>query len=197
MRLLVVASLALAFAVAAAGACGDDGGGDDTPTPQATTGGTPFPTPPPKKTPTVDIRDVDVSALPAVQAALEEAGGVYHQEDVIYADVTNDAIEDAVVPVAVDGSLGNIGFIVLTVDGDTARVLMKDFPSELPGLQVALEGEKIVVVQPAPGPDDPECCPSFLRKTVYAWNGAALAVESVTTEPNPDGGAKRTPSATP
>jgi len=64
-------------------------------------------------------------------------------------------------------------------------------------MAVAVAGGKVVETQPVPGPDDPECCPSMLRVTTYAWNGAAHAVESVKTVVNPEGGAKGTPSGTP
>ena len=47
------------------------------------------------------------------------------------------------------------------------------------------------------GPEDPNCCPSMLRKTTYVWNGTSLAVQTVKTEVNPAGGGKTTPVPTP
>jgi len=51
-----------------------------------------------------------------------------------------------------------------------------------------------VSIQPVPGPDDPECCPSQLRTTTYAGDGGSgLTEESSVVEDNPAGGVK-TPS---
>jgi hypothetical protein len=156
---------------------------------------TPVETPPPAQTPAIDIREIDLTAIPEVQAVLnppppdpgypEQQPGVLNQENVIYADVTNDGHDDAIVPISVDGTLGNIGFFLVSLRGEEPLVLLKVFPSESAGMNVSVEGDKIVQIQPAPGPDDPECCPSQIRRTIYAWNGNAVAVESVTTEPNP------------
>jgi len=184
--LLLVLCSPLAVLTFAFVAC--DGGGDETPSPtsQPTRPSTPVVTPPPKQTPAIDIREIDIESLPDVQAALEEEGGTFAQTDVIYADVTNDGFDDAIAPISSGGTLGNIGFFVLTMSGTDPKTLLTEFPGEAGGLALSVEGEKIVLTQGIPGPDDPECCPSLLRKTVYAWNGTALAVESVSTEPNPD-----------
>jgi hypothetical protein len=81
------------------------------------------------------------------------------------------------------------------LNGTEPQVLLEEFPDDAPGLRVVVEDEKIVMLQPVPGEDDPECCPSQIRRTVYAWNGNAIAVESVTTEPNPDLAGSPTPQS--
>lgn len=186
--LTLAASIVVVLAVAGCGG----GGGDDEDDPTvsitaiATRDRTSITTPPPQSTPAVDIREIDVAAMPEVQAVLTENGGIIVQADVVYADVTNDGFDEAIVPVSSGGTLGYLGFFVVTPDGETGRVILQEFPAESTGLTVTVVGEKIELLQPAPGPDDPECCPSFFRRTIYAWNGNALAVESVTTELNPD-----------
>lgn len=193
MRTLLLAALP-AVAVTAAAACGG-GGDDDEPTPAPTSGATAAPTLPGAVTPAGDIRGVDIQSVEAVQGRLAESGGSINQEDVIYADVTADGIDDAVVPVASDGTLGLVGFMVLTPTAEGAAVILDIFPSSsYPGMAVDVVGDKIVMTQPVPGPDDPECCPSFLRRTTWAWNGAALAIETSETVENPDAiGNKLTP----
>ena len=196
MRGSFIAAGCIALAALALVAC--NGGDDDQPSPtsQPTRPGSPVTTPPPRYTPSIDIREIDIASLPEVASAIEESGGAYVQTDVIYADLTDDGFDDAIVPVSSGGTLGNIGFFVLTMNGSEPDLLITEFPREASGLSLTIEGEKLVLIQPVPGPDDPECCPSFLRRSVYAWNGNALAVEDVSTEPNPDaGGAKFTPSA--
>lgn len=180
MRWLAAVPLILLLSAA----CGSDGG-DDTPTPEPTREPSVAPTQSVQRTPAFDIRETDLESLPEVQAALEDTGGAYVQTDVIYTDVTDDGFDEAVVPISSEGTAGYLGFLVYIVNGDQVELLLQEYPS-LGGAQVEKRGDKLVMIEAAPGPDDPECCPSFLQITTYAWNGAAFAVESVVTEPNPD-----------
>jgi hypothetical protein len=188
-------ALILLAAIAVAG-CRSNSGGKKTPTAAA---GSPTVavTSAATGTATVSdaIRSVDLKSTPGVAKLLDDTGGQYVQAAVIYADVTGDNAEDAVVPIASGGTMGDVAFVVVTDDG--SKVLLSEHPKDSGGMAVAVTGGKVVETQPVPGPDDPECCPSMLRVTTYAWNGAALAVESVKTVVNPEGGAKGTPSGTP
>jgi hypothetical protein len=190
-------ALALLAAVALVG-CRSSSGGDKTPaaaTPasSATPGG--------QATPAASasgaIRSIDLQSTEAVTTLINDTGGEYVQTSVIYADLTGDGADDAIVPISSGGTLGDIAFVVFTMSGDATEALISEYPKDGRGLALAVVGDKLIETQPVPGPDDPECCPSMLRKTTYAWNGAALAVESVTTEVNPEGGAKGTPSGPP
>jgi hypothetical protein len=117
---------------------------------------------------------------------------------VIYADVTGDGNEEAVVPVSLDGKESIVGFVVVTMIGGRPKGILSELLRDRRSrLTVKVEGGKVVETQSAPGPDDPECCPGTLNVTTYAWNGSALMVESVDTIPNPAGGVKGTPPATP
>jgi hypothetical protein len=199
-------ALALTFAFfTMMAACGDEDSTDvPSPTSAPTRGRTPVETRPPIETPAIDIREIDLETLPEVQAVLnppppdpgfpEEQPGVFSQADVIYADVTNDGHDDAIVPIFADSAQG-MGFFLVSLNGTEPQVLLEEFPDDAPGLRVLVEGEKIVLLQPVPGVDDPECCPSMIRRTVYAWNGSAIAVETVTTEPNPDLAGSSTPQS--
>jgi hypothetical protein len=151
----------------------------------------------PGATPSGAIRSIDLKAAPPVKKLLDDTGGQYVQTSVIYADLNRDGADDAVVPISSGGTLGDVAFIVLAMSGSETNVLISEYPKDAHGLAVAVVDGKLVETQPLPGPDDPECCPSMLRNTTYAWNGAALAVESVKTVVNPEGGAKRTPSGPP
>ena len=192
------ALLAAAVVSAALIAC-NGGGDDDDPTPTAapaspSAAATVATTPTPGVTPSGAIREIDLSAQGDVQALVSDSGGSFVQEDVLYADLTGDAIEDAVVPLSSGGTQGFVAFIVLTPDGDATSTLLREEPAG--GFTLVIEGDALVMIEPVPGPSDPECCPSMLRRTTYGWNGAALAIENVATVPNPDGGAK-TPSVSP
>jgi len=196
----IVAPIAVALlaAVVLAG-CRSTSGGGKTPTPagsaaaSATAAGTATPAP----TVSSAIRSIDLQSSAAVKTLLADTGGQFVQSSVIYADLTGDSADEAIVPISSGGTLGDVAFVVFTMRGDTVTVLLNEYPNDGRGLAVAVDGGKLVETQPLPGPDDPECCPSFLRKTTYAWNGTALTVESATTEVNPQGGAKGTPSGAP
>lgn len=192
-RPVIAATLLLAVAAFAFGACGSDDDGDETPsrTASATTA-----TPGASVTPAGDIRAVEIDEVADVRALVEETNGRFAQPDVIYADLTGDGADEAVVPISTDGTLGHLAFIVLAAEGgDATRTLLRERPSRTLGLEIAVEGADLVVTEPVPGPDDPECCPSQLRVTTYGWDGSALEQTSQETVPNPDGGAK--PTTTP
>jgi hypothetical protein len=190
LRRPAVATLALCVALLAASACDGDSGGDEaSPTP-ATPAATAVTTP----TDPDAIRSLDLERTTDVQVLLQQTGGTYTQANVLYADLTDDGAEEAVVPVSSGGTLGDIAFIVLTPGGDSARALLMVVPAGANGVAVSIEGGKLVATEPVPGPDDPECCPSQIRTTVYVWDGSALNVESSVTGPNPGGGVKQTPT---
>ncbi len=194
------AIVALVVLAAAAGACRGSSSNDRTPTSSA---GSPVASVTasgnvtPGGTASGAIRSVDLQNLAPVKTLLTDTGGRFAQSDVLYADLTGDGADEAVVPVSSGGTLGDVAFIVLTMSGADTKVVLREYPRDAHGLAVAVVDGKLIETQPVPGPDDPECCPGMLRKTTYAWNGAALAVESVKTEVNPEGGAKGTPSGPP
>lgn len=198
---LLVCVLLIALVAATAGCKSDSGGAKKTPTPESTPT---FAPPPP--TPTVDvtqadaIRSVNVRSVGAVRLLEVQSGAARVDESlIVYADLTGDGIEEAVVPITLGGRAGQAGFVVLKLDaGSVGNV--KGIFSELasPGtgqVSLAVDGGRLVESQGVPGPDDPECCPSELRVTTFAWNGTALVVESSETIPNPAGGLKGTPVA--
>lgn len=188
---VLAALITTAIALFALIACDGDSGGDDTPTrppSTATASGTSVP----GATPSGEIRERDLDADPAVRALVADTGGEYVQENVIYADLTDDGIDDAVVPVASGGTLGNLAFIVLTPTENGTAVLLKEQPVQTGGIALDVEDGKLITLEPIFGPDDPECCPSLLRKTTYGWNGAALALEDQETVENPGGVVKPT-----
>lgn len=185
-RLLPVTIL-LALLLAAAGCNGDDDEDDPTALPGSPTARASA-TAAPEETPSGEIREIAIAGVPDVQELLAETGGELVQENVLYADLTNDGVDEAVVPLASGGTLGDVAFLVLTPVGEKTRTLVREDAVNA-GMSLEIVGDKLVMTEPVPGPDDPECCPSMLRKTTYAWNGAALAIEGVETVPNPAGGA--------
>ena len=191
-----LAALASAALLLGAMVTGCSGGGSKTPTRTPTSAATSASTTTVSRTPSLGIRRVDLSAVADVRAVMAATGGEYLQDEVMYADVTGDGIDEAIVPIDSGGTAGDIAFLVLTPSGTGTKTLFKLTPENgSGGLAVAVEGGQVVMTQPIYGPEDPNCCPGALRKTTYMWNGTSLAVESVKTEANPGGGGKATPAA--
>lgn len=160
---------------------GDDGGDDGTPSAVATGAATPATTP---TIPPDAIRDVQLEASEPVATLTEQTGGTFAQTNVLYADVTGDGVEEAIVPLASSGTLGYVAFAVLSPDGQGgASAILTAKPEEASGLNVAVDGGQVIVVEAVRGPDDPECCPGQLRTTTYGWDGTRLVIESQKTEP--------------
>lgn len=182
LRFPAVTLLVLAVLVTA---CKGGGGDDATPTssagtPDATASASPEP-----RTPSSEIRGLDLEGTDAVQALLDATGGAYVQDSVLYADLTDDGAEEAVVPVSSGGTLGDVAFVVLALGDDDIEALLTVTADGGMGVSVSVDGGKVITVEPAPGPDDPECCPSQLFRRVYAWDGSALKLESGSVVDNP------------
>jgi hypothetical protein len=171
LLLLVGAALVLA-------ACGKQEGEE----PQVT------PSPPPERTATAapgpDIEEVDFSQVPAVKDVLEESGGRLLPEEIIFADLTGDGAEEAVVPISSGGTGGNVAYAVFGYQrGDLEEILV--VKPEAGRVMVAVEDGVLVETQPVYAPEDPLCCPSQLRHTYYRWDGRELVVDHEITEKVP------------
>jgi hypothetical protein len=126
------------------------------------------------------IRQLDLSTVPATQMMLRQlANGAVDQAGTIYADLTGDLREEAVVPVTSQGTLGNIAYIVLRLDaGKPEPILTRTLDrSARNGLKMSVEGGTLLESAGVYGDDDPLCCPSLLRVTSFRWDGALLQVE--------------------
>jgi hypothetical protein len=175
-------------------ACGGDD--DDDPTATVTAGSTPRITQTASGELDTRIRTLDLEGQAAVQELIAGTAGEVIEGTILYGDLTDDNVAEAVVPISSGGTLGDVAYVVLTPQGEGAEaILTRD--DAAPGFRIDIENGKLVETEPVRGPDDPECCPSMARRTVYAWNGAALAIESSDTVAAADGGIKGTPVATP
>jgi hypothetical protein len=190
MCLRALAAIVASLVILSFAACDGDDGAHETPTRGVPTEATAEGTALADVTPSGEIRERDLESDPDVQSLIEETGGEYVQENVIYADLTADGIDDAVVPISSGGTLGNVGFVVLTPTDDGTATLLRELPSETGGIALNVVEGELIALEPVFGPDDPECCPSMLRQTTYAWNGAALALVDQQTIDNPGGEVK-------
>lgn len=187
-RMLPPLLTALVIALAA---CGGGGGDDDDPTPALTSLPTALPT---GAGPSDAIRSIDLESTPPVQSEIARLGASYVQANVLYADVTGDGVEDAIVPLSSGGTLGDVAVIVVTPanDGDGVEEILT-IDSDGFGISAHVLDGNLVTYEPMPGPDDPLCCPSEIRTTTYVGDGGTgLAVLSTVVGP-PDGASTPAP----
>lgn len=173
-RMLARAVIAVAAGLSVlALACDDDGSSNgepaltSTPTPAVTE--TSLPT----ETPVREIRTIDLTQQMELGGFLTSSGGVVEPEAIIYADLTEDGIDDAIVPVSSGGEGGDIAVFVYGFTEDGLTLLLQDGGR----IRVALEGGQLAVTKPDFAPGDALCCPSQLRQTLYRWDGSALVVD--------------------
>ena len=146
--------------------------------------------PPPESTATVApgpaIEGVDFSQVPAVEDLVKDTGGVLLPEETLFADLTGDGADEAVVPISSGGSGGNVAYAVLGYrDGDLEEILAVKPEPEAGRVTMAVEDGVLVETQPVYGPEDPLCCPSQLQHTYYRWDGEDLVVDHQETETAP------------
>lgn len=177
----------LAFAVplvlaALAAGCGEDatdGGGTGAsarPTVEETVA-TATPTVP-APAPAPDIRDEDLTSQPGLQEFLASFGGEVFPGDTMYADITEDGVEEALVQVSSGGTLGNLAVFVFGFGPEGLQELLRALPeSPRSGILADITAGQLVTTEEVFGPDDPLCCPSQLRQRYYRWDGQELVIE--------------------
>ena len=168
-------SLAVLLAlVALAAGCTD---GNETPsaspTPVFTATATPVPA---TATPVPDIRDEDLSQHPALQDLLA-SGGELDQSSFIYVDLTEDGVDDAVVPISSGGTGGDLAVVVLGYGPDGLGELLRAVPRETRSIRATVEEGQLVTTEGVYGPSDALCCPSQILTKWYAWDGDELAID--------------------
>lgn len=178
-HLLVLASLLSLGAAVFAMACSyDNDGGNATATStlESTVTAAPSETP----TPAPDIRQQDLTQQAGLQEFLATSGGQATAESILYADVTDDGVEEAILPIGSGGESGNIALFVYGYQPSGLTELLRVVPEIR--LQAVVDNGQLIVTEPVFGPDDPLRFPSQLRVTTYEWDGSALAVvDQVTT----------------
>jgi len=168
--------LAVAFSIA----CGSDGNQAGGSKPRVS------PTP----ADVAKIRGIDLSKTNDVQNMLRQLGsGTLATRETLYVDVTGDQREEAFIPISSGGTLGNLAYLGFTLKGDTPMLILTRTldRSNAGGLRLLFEDGKLVEYSGEYGPQDPNCCPSVLRKTYFRWDGSRLQVEKEEKVPNPAG----------
>ncbi len=170
-RTWTVALTALFLAALAVGCNGGDAGAGATATLEPVAS-------PTVATPTTpaDIRQVDLASEPGVAEFLGTTGGAVDADRILYADLTGDGNDEAVVPVSSGGEGGDIAvFVIGYVNGGLEALLLAQ-PAES-SMTAAIENGQLVTAEGVGAPGDPFGFPSQLLRRYYTWNGDALVVE--------------------
>ena len=138
------------------------------------------PTPVPTPRDFAAIRDVDVASLPDTASLLQRLGsGRVAGEGVLYADLTGDRRDEAIVPISADGTLGNVAYLVYTLKSGRPVLVLTRTMDRTTASGLVMDLDEFGALTETVGvyaAEDAFCCPSQLRLTTFRWDGAALQV---------------------
>lgn len=134
--------------------------------------------------PPVALRELNLSEPPFSTDLIRRAGGGdVPRERISYLDLTGDGVDEAVAVVESGGTLGDIGVGVFRAGGPSVALV---YFRKLGG-RVEVRNRSIVVIEGAPAPNDPACCPSQLRESVIEWRNGNFEVTAERLVTNPTG----------
>lgn len=175
-------SPALALLAALVVACSSGDEVTSTPVPTATPPPTASATASPASTRVSSLRSVDFTDPTIAGELIDRAGGgTVDAEHVRFAQLIDDAAEEAVVIVHSGGTAGEIGAGVFRLVG--GRPKLEHFFSYNGRLE--LRRELIVTREGVYEAGDADCCPSKLHEVTYQWDGSRFVVTTDQVVPNP------------
>lgn len=177
LALALVAGLLLALAVG----CGESNKGEEPAATSQRVTASPAATP----SPLPDIRTLDLSKQPDVQDLAQRLGGEVAPEEIVYADLTGDGRDEAVVPISSGGTQGDLGFVVLGYQDGGLKALLTEAPKNV-SVRVEIRNGQLVESLPLYSEGDLPGFPSQLKNIYYAWRGDHFVVdrEEVINNPN-------------
>ena len=117
-----------------------------------------------------DLRNIDLASQPDVKEFVQRTGGEVAPEEVIYADLTGDGLDEAVVPVSSGGTQGDVAFIVVGYVDGTLKALFSDAPAG-GEVRLSVKNRQLVESLPVYTPGDQPHFPSHVKNVYYVWNG--------------------------
>jgi hypothetical protein len=114
----------------------------------------------------------DARTTTAVKRLLASGAGFVSPR--LFADLTADGKQDAVVTVATPGAAGAVAGYVLSADGSSSGRLRVVLHSQAEyRLRTRLEGATLTFAAPLWRRGDDVCCPARLRERDYVWSADA------------------------
>ena len=179
----IVSTLAAFIAILLVFAACEDGGknAEPTSTPTRPSTATPALTP----TPLPDVRTLDLGEQPVVRDFAQQLNGEIATEEIIYADLTGDGRDDAVVTISSGGTQGDLGFVVVGYLDGKLEELLTEAPTE-GEIRVAVSDGLIVESLPVYAAGDLPGFPANVKNVFYAWDGDHFVIdhEEVVANPN-------------
>ena len=176
-RVTPVLLLALVLVFAAGISCGGEKSSSVTNTPQAVSS--------PVVTPPADLRMLDLTNQADVRAFAQRLGGEVDPQEIMYADLTGDGLDEAIVPVSSGGTQGDFGFIVMGYVDGKLKALLSEAPAE-GEVRVAVTNSQLVETLPVYESLDQPQFPSKVKNIYYTWDGSRFVVDHEETVPNPN-----------
>jgi hypothetical protein len=135
--------------------------------------------------PLESLRDVDWATPEVIRHVLGDSrvAGEVDPERVIYVDLNDDGVEEAVVVIGSGGTLADLGVAVYELDEGRAR---KAFFRAFTGAVDVRDGV-VVIREPVYAAGEAACCPSMVRETAYEWVDEGLQQVAERTVPNRQG----------
>lgn len=128
-----------------------------------------------------NVRSVDWKAVVGVQPFVRDV------EEVIYADLTGDGQEEALVLARLEGSGAYLDYYVYTLADNMPVKLFEKLGVSHGAVELGAQPLSFVETTAVYGPDDPNCCPGNLMRTTHQWSetGQAFMVTNTEVVPNP------------
>ena len=126
------------------------------------------------------LRDPAVSATNrALARDYAGARGGIDRFSASYGDLTGDGTTDVVVPLYSGGTAGDIAYFVYAEVGGKVKDIFAVNDTYKVG--VTIRSGRLVERTPIYRAQDANCCPSYIRTTVYKWDGSGFKVQARTT----------------
>lgn len=134
------------------------------------------------------IRQFDFASSDAIRAASQFTNSTPDFQATIYADVTGDGQEEAIIPFSSGGSQGYVLYHVYRINRSVPDlILTRNADRTNPnGIRMTVVNGVLTETSGVFANEDPLCCPSQLRQVTFKWDGTKLQIASENVVPNPN-----------
>lgn len=134
------------------------------------------------------IRQFEFATSSTVQAGGQLTNTTPDIAALIYADVTGDGQEEAIIPFSTGGSQGYVFYQVYRINRTGPELVLSRNAdrNSVGGIRMTVPDGVLTETTGVFANEDPLCCPSQLKQTTFKWDGTRLAVatENVVANPN-------------
>jgi len=134
------------------------------------------------------IRKFDFAGAESVAAAARFTNSTPDVAAIIFADVTGDGQEEAIVPFSTGGNQGYAMYQVYKINKtQPSLVLTRNADRKsASGIRMTVADGVLTETTGVFANEDPLCCPSQLKQTTFKWDGSKMDVASEKVIANPN-----------